>query len=508
MKNALLLLLFLCTAWGAFAQPLEAPSLWHASAEAQGILTTKDHVPFWMRSNQWGSVPLPGASGSLIGSVRKDYDGGTRNSSDDRDIERGLRNIRDYDNGPRLFDWGMGLEVRGDLGANSRARIIEGYLKARLSIFQVRAGRYRQSIGLVDSTLSSGSFTVSGNALPIPSVEVSIPDWWSLPVFGGLFAVKGGASHGWLGNQPIQDSTLIRYYPTYFHQVSLYGRLGKPEWPFKLYAGISHQAFWGSEKAHDPKFGLSSWKTLQYVALGKTYRGSKIGNHLGSIDFGGEYEFEGVRLFLYHQFFYDVGAIAHLANLSDGLTGLSLTNKQENNGTFHWNKIVLEFFYSKDQAGYPWSKRTPSGDEDYYNNFLYADGWSYQGLGLGNPFITPAYTTKAGFPKQPADYFNNNRVIALYGAFACSFGDYSLTTRLSYSQNYGTFGTSPYGYSTGSHRVPPTFGLFPQSNQFSGYMELTRAFSDGWRAGVIGALDNGQLFNNSGGIILKLSKSI
>ncbi|HEY6899419.1 MAG TPA: capsule assembly Wzi family protein [Puia sp.] len=506
MKNTLLLLLLLYGG-GLMAQPLELPSLWHASAEAQGVLTTKDNVPFWMRSNQWGSVPLPGASGSLIGSVRKDYNDGPR-TANERDIERGLRNIRDFDNDRRGVDWGMGLEVRGDLGAQSRARIIEAYLKVRWSIFQLRAGRYRQITGLVDSTLSSGSFTVSGNALPIPSIEGSIPDWWSLPVFNGLFAIKGNFSHGWLGNQAVQDSTLIRYYPTYFHQSSLYGRLGRPDWAFKLYAGFSHEAFWGSEKAHDPKFGLSPWKTFQYVALGKTYRGSKIGNHLGSIDIGGEYETGNVRIFLYHQFFYDVGALAHLANLNDGLTGLSLTNKQEDDGYFHWNKIVFELFYSKDQAGYPWSKRTPSGDEDYYNNFLYADGWSYKGQGLGNPFITPAYTTRTGLPKQPADYFNNNRVVALYAAFDCSFGDYGLTTRWSWSQNFGTFGTSPWGYSTGSRFVPPRFGLFPQSNQVSGYLELTRTFSDGWRAGVAGGLDNGRLFNNSAGFILKLSKSI
>lgn len=491
----------------AIAQPLDLPSLWHASAEAQGILTTKGNVPFWMRSNQWGSVPLPGASGSLIGAVSKDYNDGPR-SGNERDIERGLRNIRDYDNSRRGIDWGMGLEVRADLGTQSRARIIEGYVKARWSIFQLRAGRYRQITGLVDSTLSSGSFTVSGNALPVPSVEGSIPDWWSLPVFDNLFAIKGNFSHGWLGNQAVQDSGHIRYFPTYLHQASLYGRLGRPDWKFKLYAGFNHEVFWGSEKAHDPKFGLSPLKTFEYVAVGKTYRGSKIGNHIGSIDLGGEYETGDVKIFLYHQFFYDVGALAHLANLSDGLTGLSLTNKQDDDGNFHWNKIVLELFYSKDQAGYPWSKRTPSGDENYYNNFLYADGWSYQGQGLGNPFITPAYTTRAGLPKQPADYFNNNRVIALYAAFDGSYGDYRFTTRWSYSKNYGTFGTSIYGYSTGAHRVPPQFGLFPRISQLSGLVEVSRSLPDNWRIGVAGAVDNGLLFNNSGGFILKLSKSI
>src|SRR5512133_11137 len=53
-----------------------------------------DQVPFWMRSNQFGSVPPPGASVGLIGSAYKEY----KTTS------------------PKKFDWGFGAEGRLNVG--------------------------------------------------------------------------------------------------------------------------------------------------------------------------------------------------------------------------------------------------------------------------------------------------------------------------------------------------------------------------------------------------------
>jgi hypothetical protein len=47
---------------------------------------------------------------------------------------------------------------------------------------------------------------------------------------------------------------------------------------------------------------------------------------------------------------------------------------------------------SKSQGGEPDAKITPSGDEDYYNNYLYERGWTYHGENLGNPLFTSKNT--------------------------------------------------------------------------------------------------------------------
>jgi Capsule assembly protein Wzi len=463
-----------------------ATGAYHASLEAQGVLTTSDQVPFWMRSDQFGSIPLPGTTASVIGAARKNYDSART----------------------RLVDWSGSLEVRADMGSSSRATLIEGYAGLRVSIFELKAGRSKEFMGLVDSSLSSGAFSISGNALGIPKVSLAIPEYWTLPFLRGLFALKGSFAHGWLGEQAIASSTTVHEANTWFHQSSLYGRFGRPDWKLKLYAGINHQVFWGSEHSvFGDMYKLSGLKTYEYVVLGLQYEGSKVGNHLGSVDMMMQYDFPQIRLTAYRQFFYDEGALAHLANLADGLNGLSITNLTETPGGFKWNKILVEFFYSKDQAGYPNSKPTPSGDENYYNNYEYLDGWSYKGLGLGSPFATTYPSTRTGLPNNPKDYFNNNRVVAGYLGMEGALEGFYFTTRLSYSFNYGTFGTSIYGFSTGSRRYASIYGIFQEVDQFSAFLEIKKALSRGWQAGVAAALDNGHLLYNSTGLILKLKKS-
>ena len=458
----------------------------HSSLSVEGIIASHDEVPFWLRSDQFGSVPLPGTSGSFIGAAHKDYDSAKMH----------------------VVDWGASAEVRADIGSLSHLTLIEGYGKLRISIFELKAGRGKEIMGLVDTSLSSGAFAVSGNALGVPKVQLSIPEYWSLPFARKLFSIKGNFAHGWLGEQPIQSSVNVNEGVTYFHQSSFYGRFGKPGWKLKLFGGFNHQVFWGSEKlVNGNKYNLSPFKTYEYVVLGRTYEGSKIGNHLGSVDLGLEYDFSGTKLFIYRQNFYDEGALAKLANIADGLNGLSLLNKSMGRGGLQWHKLVFELFYSKDQAGYPWSTRTASGDENYYNNYQYSDGWSYKGLGLGNPFITPAATTRTGLPNDPTDFFNNNRVVAFYSGMEGSLGKYRFRTRLSYSLNYGTFGTSQWGYSTGSIFVPPAYGIFKEVKEFSAYLEISRSISRSLQIALDGGLDSGGLFYNSSGIILKIKKS-
>jgi len=455
--------------------------------------TTPEHVPFWLRSNKFGMIPLDNASMSFSGSVRKEY------SSEKS----------------KLFDWGAGVEGWANVGNKSTYYLTEGYAKVRLSVFELKAGRSKETTGLCDSSLSSGTFAVSGNALGIPKVEISIPEFYTIPVFGKLFAFKGNYVHGWIGDMPVNmlDGSEDNL-NTYLHQKSLYGRFGKPEWKLKLYGGFNHQAQWGSEpQYYGSYYTLSDLECYWYVISGKAYGTnniptSKIGNHLGSIDLGLEYNFRNARLFAYHQFFYDVGALYHLANLRDGLNGLSLINtKTDDIHNFKWRKILLEFFYSKNQAGESWSPVTPSGDENYYNNDTYIEGWTYKGVGVGNPFIGTRYGIREELPTDPGDYFINNRVVAFHFSFDGAVMNWNFILKTSYSFNYGTFGTSEEGHSIGEIHYPPKYGIFPETKQFSSCFEVNKELKRRLKLGVIGAFDVGDLYYNSLGFQLRLSKS-
>ena len=459
----------------------------NGSLEIQGIAGSAHNTPFWFRSNQYGSVPLPGSSAAVIGALHIDYDSPRT----------------------RLIDWGGSLEVRGDLGEKARGTLIEGYGKLSLGIFELKAGRIKEIMGLVDTTLSSGAFAISGNAPGIPKVELSIPNFYQLPWWGQLLAFKGNFAQGWIGETPIQYGHNTNHAYTYFHQSSIYVRLGRPEWALKLFGGINHQVFWGQEAEvfGAEKFNLPGWKTYLYTVVGKTWNNSKIGNHLGSIDLGLTYDWEQVRLSAYHQFFYDEGALYHLANIKDGLTGISLTNKDDDQRVFHWNKVLFEFLYSVDQGGLPSDRYTPSGDENYYNNYEYAQGWSYKGIGLGNPFFSTHTSTRQGLPNDTSDYFNNNRVAAWHLGVQGAVNNWYFTVKLSYSMNYGTYGTSIYGHSTGRLHIPPHFGIWHEVSQLSSFLEVRKDMGHGYSVGCLAALDEGKLLNNSSGVMLKLSKA-
>ncbi|MDB5019839.1 MAG: capsule assembly protein Wzi, partial [Pedobacter sp.] len=306
-----LLIVLLLFPTSSFAQD----SLLHFNIEAQSIYTSNDQVTFWLRSNQYGSIPLSGPSSSFIGRFRKDYN----------------------PNSKRHINFGLGFEARASLGNASQALITEAYGKVKAGVFELKAGRSKDVTGLVgDSSLSSGSFSISGNALGVPKVQVSIPDYYSLPLFNKLLAIKGGLAHGWLGNVPM-NGYIIESLPTFFHQSSLYGRIGRPSWRLKLYIGVNHQAFWGSSRAYyqPGHFNFSLLQEYWAVVTSQVVENSRIGNHLGSVDLGLDYHFNGFILKAYRQNIYDYKALFRLANLKDGLNGLTIVNTKVSKNGLH-----------------------------------------------------------------------------------------------------------------------------------------------------------------------------
>ncbi len=459
----------------------------HVSLETQAVVTTNDVVPFWFRSNQYGSVPLPGGSGTLIGRIRKDYDT------------------------TKTFSWAASFEGRGNLGRTGQFILVEGVVKARAGIFELKAGRSKDVVGLADSTLSSGSFAVSGNALGVPKIGVGIPNYYSIPILGKLFAVKAGLYDGYMGNINAVYKDKPISFKGYYLENYLYLKIGKPEWRFKLDVGYNHEVQWGADrKAYGAFFNLNAVNTYWYVLTGKAYRGgSKVGNHLGSVDIGAEYRFDDVNVVLYRQNFYDIGALSHLANIADGLNGITITNSRPNSESFHWKKFLFEFLYTANQAGTLGSDRTSSGAENYYNNDVYTEGWSYKDVGLGTPFITNTNDARSGLARDPDQFFINNRVIALHTAAQFYLFKWLYTYKLSYSQNQGTFhtGTELYRGVDGRIITPGRYGVFKKVHEYSGYFEGLRPLNNGYNIGYNIGYDHGGLLNNSFGIILKASKT-
>src|SRR5690606_19792896 len=105
-------------------------------------------------------------------------------------------------------------------------------------------------------------------------------------------------------------------------------------------------------------------------------------------------------------------------------------------------------------------------------------------------------------------YFINNRVVAIHTGVQGAISNWNFMFKASYSQNYGTFGTSPEGHSTGPIKgISPQYGLFGKKNQFSAYLESSTELRNRVRIGYSAAFDNGRLLDNSFGLAIKVSKA-
>jgi hypothetical protein len=408
-----------------------------SDVEAGAIISATPTNPFWIQSNQYGEVPLESQLFTLRGQIRKDYDSTKR------------------------FSYGYAGRAVMNVGKENDFLLSELYAKIRYKAIELYAGRRREIIGLVDSTLTSGSYIWSGNALPIPKIEVGIPNYTPIFFKNKILSVKGQYSHGWFGSG---DST-----ENYFlHQSSLYFRLGKPSWRFKLYGGLNHQAQWGGRPRVPFYDAVTNTTVTRYgssveaylnIALGlpidfttqKFLTGGQVygevyrpGNHLGSLDIALEYESTASRWLFYRQSIYDDGSIFFLGNITDGLTGVSWASRSP---TLFLKRIVVEFLQTSNQGGAYWGRGWPEvvqGQDNYFNNGVYEEGWVYRRRTIGTAFLMPLRNATGLVPNDRLsainpDYILNNRVKALTVGVISQLYKFDLLSRLTVSQNLGNY---------------------------------------------------------------------
>ena len=419
---------FLLATLKLFAQSNEIKRVTKYIAEAGTIISTNGETPFWLRANQYGTVPNQSPVFTLKGSFSSDY-------------KKAITNEDQYK--LSKFDWGYGLNIVGNAGKENQFLIPEAYVKVKYGAFEIYAGRRKEIFGLVDSTLSSGSYIWSGNALPMPKIQISTPNFVPLGFTKGSLSFKGNYAHGWFENSRTDAKNF------YLHQKSLYFRIGKPNWKFHFYGGFNHQVQWGGELLYpDPKneFSLngqvgSGFNDYVNVVTGKSLAGvgdttkngltdafNRSGNHLGTIDFGFDINTNNFSILCYRQSIFEDGSLAYLSNIDDGLSGVSITFKKIERANFHFNKFVFEYLNTTSQGGLTGGESTNSrlrGRDSYFYNSLYRDGWQYNSKIIGTPFLNLTDRNRIYVYYASADFQLNFIEIKTKIAFLSYLGSYS-----------------------------------------------------------------------------------
>ena len=470
-------------------------------AETGTYLSSSTETPFWLRANQYGIVPNRSPLFTFRAGIYSTYDTSRHSTGRWRDSK--------YD-----ISYGLNVVVNANQNQLAYERSVllpEAYVKVRRGIFEAYIGRQREKFGLADSTLSTGSYAWSGNAMPIPKFQISIPTFTPIGFTKGWVAVQGTFAHGYLdANGYIKNPML--------HQKSLYLRFGRPQDVVRLYAGGNHQVVWGGKIA-DPKnipptiqsngqlpSGLLNYfyvvstlyprqtDTSQYNYFDLTNR---VGNHLGSIDMAIEIDLVRHTLYIYRQNIYEDGSLFYLINIADGLNGIRL---RRNDSKAIVRDILFEFLNTTSQGGPEFIISDPKkrGKDDYFNHQQFRDGWAYRQHTIGTPFIPPALGPQDQYPS--GTFTANNRVYVFHTGIAGSIpirlsflsGPLAYQAKLSFSRNFGTY-NNPYPVAR---------------DQFSAYAGVSAPID------VLGgillsgsiAVDAGTLYQNSVGTFISLRK--
>lgn len=454
--------------------------------------TDGNHLPFWLHTNQWGTVPKSGRGASLRAGWAGSY-------SLTGDKKNGLR-------------FNGGIQAVQNITKEQKFLLPEVYAGLSLGKFEIFAGRKRQTFGLADSTIGSGSYAVSGNSMPHFRVQFGFFEYTSVPFTKGWLQFLATYSDGVMDkDRPVvQDLNL--------HQKQLYIRLGNPKGWLRLYGGANHMAQWGGKSPYFLDETKPADKQMPktfdaYWDVVTGHRGpqssndqhdatNRIGNHLGTIDLGMEIRTYGADFFLYRQNIYEDGSLYSFINIADGLNGVRLKRKNIYGAAIEIHEAVVEFLYTKSQGGDIFIIDDPKrrGRDNYFNNYQVRDGWSYQARTIGTPFITPGVDTRhLGQNFIYGDAFSNNsRVwvthLGLKGRIANRI---QFTTKLSYSRNFGVYDMSD---------IWPEEGL----GQFSGLISLRHNTNwiGGMSVGLNLAMDYGDLYPTSYGGMLSLRKPL
>ena len=251
----------------------------------------------------------------------------------------------------------------------------ESFIKHSLSDNTIfKFGRYYRDFStyLIDD-LSSGSLLISHNAQAMP--KIGLMTTYVIKKNNNISFDFGIAHAMFNKNEVYQKNPLL-------HEKFLYINIKNKNYLGSI--GFVHEAMWGGDIDSNHKFSgkqPSSFSDFLKVLISADGpadfpHANALGNHLGIWDFSFQKKNNDKILKLYYQHLFEDTSGLRFQNKTDGLWGLELTRY------FLDTTILFEYINTTNQSINP-----PYVKEQYYNHDLYASGWSYKGLTLGNPFI-------------------------------------------------------------------------------------------------------------------------
>lgn len=438
---------------------------------------------FWMQSNQGACASISPYSGALQLNITKPA---TRHS--------------------RWFDYSCAVDIYGmvhsPLNANPQlsklthfpvaqwntatAIVHKCYAHARLYIFDIAAGIMPVADDM-NTPLSTGSLLLSYNAASMPALRIGIDRWTAIPGLFGYAEIKGGVLHAWLN-----DNAYINQCKLHYKHIGI--RLGGTL-PINISYEFHHAAQWGGFSPNGADLGNKGkdFMNIFFAKSGGDSYNEKYnaqGNHLGSQQLAITAQGKQWRIHAYWQNLLEdnFAFLGKGNNLSDGRWGLTCTQSK-------WpyiHSLTLEYIGTTDQSGpcHDQDGIIYAGEDNYYLNTIYQQGWNYYMRSLGTPLITSPIYNQDGYTQT-----KNNRIKAWHIGLAGDIYGFQYKLLGTYIQNYGRY-------------LDKTNWYDMQSQNIALLLDLHKTVKQAWglQFGIRLAADIGTQWGNQMSAMLTIAK--
>ena len=462
MKKTILLGTALILSSGVFAQKKV-----NYEAGTSAFLSSESNLPFWLVSNQNGRVPDENALVADF-SIFSMFENKEANQ----------------------LDYEFGVSTSGYLADDTDVILSQAYARFAWKKILLSVGSRYEDIQFDNLSATNGNLFLSNNARPIPRISVGTQDYWKVPFAEDWLAVKGIYSEGMMLDDRYVDNTRVHYKNAYI-------RIGGDR-RLNFEVGFQHYAQWGGTSS-DPEVGELPTDFTNYTRMivGKGTEENEhfgewenaYGNHLGGWDIHLYYKSDRVEWELYRQTMFEDHSGIYI-NRPDGVTGLYAKIKGDKN----WVKSAMyENYYTKYQSGSTTGVKPDggfhTGQDDYFNNYVYKSGWTHYGRTLGLPFFIPAEKNEDG---HTLGVINNRIVAHHFGLTGYLFNKIPYRTLLSYTQNWGRY-AAPFEGGM-KEQVSALLELHLPENKLP--FDISFAVS----------VDQGELYKDNFGCFLKICK--
>ena len=355
----------------------------------QQFVGAAEGVPHWLKRMRWGTVQ-ENLYQSITGvEVREEIAVGA-------------------------FRFQAEADLQATLSSSPVGRIRELYAAIGYGPLFFRAGVFRQTLGYTAPVeLSSGSMSVSGNAAPVPRLQLFTPGFVPLPFTDEILAFSGGLSHGWLTGERAVTLPLL-------HEKWLYMQLQRKR-VFRARFGLIHHAQWGGQGTGTVPATFDNYWRVFFARSGgadasQSDQINRVGNALGTWDANFTLFFDSWEITLYRHFFFEDGdaGFTTFDIIENGLSGVQLAFTESR----LIQTIVFETLWTRYQSGehhdLGFLGRPDfilSGRDSYYDHGAYLSGWTHRNDILG----TSLFETTG---KDGSLRIASNRVIAWHTGIA------------------------------------------------------------------------------------------